>query len=417
MDPDRRTSVVRAVNRGPLELKRWEAVAQVVKSEGLSGARTRALRKLWKASGISVDVPPLLPEDVSDSRLLDLATPAESIPRGRSLTVGWVVTPPSRGSGGHTTILRMVQALEEAGHRCELLLYDSFRGTADRHADVVRHNWPWIKADVRDVKSAGRAPDVCIATSWPTAHVLAGQRWATRRMYFVQDYEPFFYPRGSQYALVEDTYRFGFDTVSIGHMVADLLREHNDVAAAVAPFGTDTNVYHLDNRGQRHGVVFYTKPDVPRRGFALGVAALEQFHAQAPEQEIFVFGDRVPKLPFPTTRLPGRTPGELNELYNRTITGLAMSFTNISLVAEEMLAAGNIPVVNDSPLARVDIESPHVRWAAPTPAAVADALVDVVRWPAMPERAVAAALSVRADDWKPAKDVLVAAVERLAYGS
>lgn len=36
-----------------------------------------------------------------------------------------------------------------------------------------------------------------------------------RRVYFVQDYEPYLYPHGSAYTLADDTYRFGFQAIAL----------------------------------------------------------------------------------------------------------------------------------------------------------------------------------------------------------
>src|SRR5664279_1228217 len=57
---------------------------------------------------------------------------------------------------------------------------------------------------------------------------------------------------------------------------------------------------------------------------------------------------------FPVVRHDRLRPAALNELYNQSIAGLAMSFTHILLVAEEMLAAGVIPIVNESAYSRAD---------------------------------------------------------------
>ena len=47
----------------------------------------------------------------------------------------------------------------------------------------------------------------------------------TRRLYFIQDFEPLFYPAGAEYVLAEETYRFGFRAITVGPMLADLLRD------------------------------------------------------------------------------------------------------------------------------------------------------------------------------------------------
>ena len=75
----------------------------------------------------------------------------------------------------------------------------------------------------------------------------------TRRLYLVQDYEPFFYPRGTEHALGEDTYRFGFRCIAIGWMVASLLRYGVGVQAQVAEYGCDNSIYRLTNPSRREG--------------------------------------------------------------------------------------------------------------------------------------------------------------------
>lgn len=358
---------------------------------------------------------PLDLASVADSRGLALAVPIERPARGRPLHVGFLSTPPGMFSGGHTTMFRMVAALENAGHRCTLYLYDRYGGDASEHETVIRRGWPWIKAGVRDVADGFGAADGCVATSWATAHVLARRGTAPmRRLYLVQDFEPFFYPRGSAYALAEDTYRFGFRCLAVGHMVADLLRERAGVTADVLEFGCDSDVYRLTNRSPRGEVVFYTKPHTPRRGFMLGAVALQQVHARRPGVRIHAVGDSGADLPFPATNHGVCSPQALAELYNRMAVGVAMSFTNVSLLAEELLACGTVPVINDSPYARADVVSDQVRWAAVTPSGIADQVLAALDAPPDPARVAA---SARREAWRPGQEAFLRTVENEIYGS
>jgi hypothetical protein len=52
--------------------------------------------------------------------------------------------------------------------------------------------------------------DAGIATLWGTAYFLLRFNKTRRKFYFIQDYEPLFYPAGSISAQVEATYRFGY---------------------------------------------------------------------------------------------------------------------------------------------------------------------------------------------------------------
>ena len=393
------------------------SVQRVLRQEGPRGLAARMARKGYRRlNGAALDFL-LFDRDIADSTRLELPPPPMRARRDRKLLIGWVSTPPSAGSGGHTTMFRMVEALEAAGHTCVLYLYDRYAGDLTSHTEVIRRGWPKIKAQVHDsveLDRAGLVLDGCVATSWVTAHVLARRSVVARRFYFVQDFEPFFYARGSEAALVEDTYHFGFRTIAIGHMVADLVRERCGVEATVAEFGCDTEIYRLTNPGPRSGVVFYTKPDTPRRGYRLGVLALAEFHRTHPEQPIHLFGELPRKLPFPVVPHGKMTPTELNGLYNQTIAGLAMSFTNISLVAEEMLAAGTIPVVNDSTYSRADLHNDSVRWGHPTPGGLADALSAAVEQADVPAVAARAAESVRSG-WGPAQTVVRKVIEGELY--
>lgn len=357
-------------------------------------------------------------EDISDPSLVQLPAPASRPDRSRKLRIAWVTTPPGLGSGGHTTMFRMIEALEAAGHECVLALHNPHGSDLGERTRIIREGWPGVRASIAPLPAGLDGVDAAICTAWQTAHALARHGTAPmRRLYFVQDYEPLFYPRGSESALAELSYRFGYRTIALGDMVAEHLRREIGITPDVLPFGCDTDVYHCDGATDRSGVVFYTVPGAARRGYLLNVLALEQFHRKHPDQPIHAYGGTRPAgLPFPVVSHGRVTPSELNALYNRSIGGLAMSFTNISLVAEEMLAAGCIPVVNDSADARLDLPNPHVAWTSPTPQAVAAQLSELVTASDRQTRAAAAAASAR-HGWGPAQAGGLRIIEEEIYGA
>ncbi|WP_251046603.1 glycosyltransferase family 1 protein [Arthrobacter sp. ISL-85] len=309
----------------------------------------------------------------------------------------------------------MVKGLEDRGHACSLLLYDRHGSDISQAKAIIRRHWPWLRADVSTVPNVIEGYDACVASSWETAHVLATRsaEAAVHRFYFIQDYEPFFYPRGSLYSLAEDSYRFGFTNISLGNMVSDALRENIGITAATVPFGCDGGTYLLENLGPREGVVFYAREAVDRRGTFLGKLALAEFHQRHPEQRIHVYGDPLPSWTVPHQHHGKLAPAQLNLLYNNSVAGLALSFTNISLVAEEMLSCGTTPIVNDHPLARKDLAAPGVLWATATPAGIANALCRAVEKPlAARELSLVAAGARR--DWVPAQTATAAIIEEEA---
>jgi glycosyltransferase involved in cell wall biosynthesis len=380
--------------------------------QGVADTGKRVVRRLYSRMDAASLEFPLLEEDIADSsRLRPFAGPVP----GRSsptLTVGWVCTPPSPGSGGHTTLFRMVAGLERQGHRCVVYLYDRNGGDLQRHVSLIRRFWPDLKAEIRDATKGLVGADAYVASSWESAHVIASRAGdAAARLYFIQDFEPFFYPRGTLYAMAEDSYRFGFRNIALGEMVARELEEIG-VDCVRAPFGCDTSVYSLTNEtGRRSGVVYYTKPGSDRRGYILGRLALEEFHRRHPEEPVHLYGDAGDDWKIPTVQHGRLSPEELNTLYNGTKAGLAISFTNITLVAEEMLAAGNIPVVTQVPHARAVLPNENVVWARPTPGSLADALCSAVEAPTSPERRADIARSVR-QGWGPTLDAVADAITR-----
>ena len=389
----------------------WRPVARVAAAKLVSSAVDA-----WHLAEPAL---PLREEDIMDSRSIARPAPAP-VTTGR-LRIGWLCTPPAPGSGGHTTFFRMVEEMEERGHQCTLFLYDTNDDDTSRHEETIHSHWPALRAGVRSATYGMEGVDALVASSWPTAHVAAGRAPVSVHLfYFIQDYEPYFYPRGFLYAMAEDSYRLGLTNVALGGMIAEVMEEElGEKPQAVVPFGCDTGTYRLPASPEhplRSGVVYYAKKKVDRRGYLLAKLALHRFHALQPEQEIHIYGDIVTGWNIPVTNHGNLPPAELNSLYNRTIAGLAISFTNISLVPGELLAAGNIPVVNQAPFASGLLNDPDAVWAPGTPAGLAAALADVVNAPDIEDRATAVAGRKRLD-WTDSRKSFAHFMEASCAGS
>ncbi len=386
---------------------------------GLRGIAQRLAQRAYQATGAAELRFNLDFDDILTSLPAELPLPVEPLPRSRPATIGWVMTPPAPGSGGHTTLFRMIEALEAAGHDCVAFIYDKHGVDVRRLTASAAEHWPRIHPEFRDARAGIRDVDAVIATSWESAHVIVKYgRTPMRRLYFIQDYEPYFYGRGAEHEFAAMTYSLPFRRIALGEMLDAMITDETGLRNDVIPFGCDSEVYRLpEHDAPRSGIVFYCRPDFPRRGYELACVALKQFHRAHPDQEIHVYGAQPRGLDIPVSFHGRMTTSELNDLYGRTIAGLAMSFTNITLVAEEMLAAGNIPVVNDMELAHLVLQNEHVRWAAPTGTAFAAALTAAVTATDIPARAAAAAASVVGRSWQPTCDALVDIVEDEVYGS
>jgi glycosyltransferase involved in cell wall biosynthesis len=402
---------------GPIE--RVRQTRRLLRAEGYAGVAARLAARV--ADRVSPPGSGRLPIAGADLlRAGEIAASGWMLPPplpvepGEPLTVAWVTTPPSLGSGGHTTMFRLVSALEQAGHTCILYFHDAHGWSLDQHERTLRSWWPWVNAEVRDAADGIEDAHAIFATAWETAYTVLASGARGTRFYLVQDFEPSFYPAGSEALLAEATYRFGFHGVTAGRWLAEILPRDYGMAADHFDFGRDLT-YALDpsvGANERSGICFYSRPDSPRRAFELAMLALELFAARHPEVDIHLYGVDLPKrVPFAAIDHGTITPEQLNDLYNRCIAGLALSATNVSLVPHEMLAAGCIPVVNDAENNRMVLDNAHVAYAPATPFELAETLCALVERP-VAERAraaEAAAESVQGASWDDAG----AAVERI----
>lgn len=349
-----------------------------------------------------------------------LPPPLPSEP-GSPLSIAWVTAPPGPGSGGHTTMFRLISALERAGHRCILYLCDRHGWALERHEQRIRSWWPWVEAEVRDVADGIEDAHAIFATGWETAYPVLASPARGKRFYLVQDFEPYFYAAGSESLLAEATYRFGFHGVTAGRWLAPLLEREYGMSADHFDFGRDLT-YALDSSisaAERTGICFYSRPDTSRRAYELAVLALELFARRHPEVDIHLYGVKARRIPFAATNHGLQTPEQLNSLYNRCVAGLVLSATNASLVPHEMLAAGCIPVVNDAEHNRVVLDNSHVAYAAATPFELAKVLCALLERPSAERRAgaEAAAASVRGASWDDAGDAVVRIVQEVVQAA
>ncbi|MFP5416067.1 MAG: glycosyltransferase family 1 protein, partial [Actinomycetes bacterium] len=247
------------------------------------GRRARQLVRLWRTEGPSgigdrvrvrlarLLVPPgsgRLPIGTAEFEAAAALTESGwQLPRplpwvsGQPLKVGWVSTPPAPGSGGHTTMFRLVNALMSAGHECTVYLTDRHGWEMEQHRERIQIGWPDMRADVLDFDDGVEDCHALFATGWDSAWAILRSKAEGLRCYLVQDFEPAFYPAGSEYLLAEATYRFGFQGITAGTWLPGLLRDRYGMDAWGFAFGCDLASYRLLGGGEpRTGVCYYCRP-------------------------------------------------------------------------------------------------------------------------------------------------------------
>ena len=320
----------------------------------------------------------------------------------------WIMPPPGKGSGGHMNIFRFIQALENAGHKCCVILdLDNTSGTTS-HIKAVMEGYPVTEAEnnmqwLYDIKKQDlNKYDGIFATSWETAYSSYGLPTNVERFYFVQDFEPYFYPVGSLYYLAENTYKFGFFGITAGKWLAKKLGEEYSMDVDSYDFASEKSIYKITNKKPRKSILFYARPYTERRGFEMGVLALEIFHAKHPDYKILFAGWDTSNydIPFPYENLKTLEIEELNNIYNQCIAGLILSYTNMSLLPLEIMASGAIPVVNDAPNNRLVSNNKFIAYSENSPHALAAKLSEVVTRKNSVSYSESAAESVRINSWE-----------------
>ena len=269
--------------------------------------------------------------------------------------------------GGIYTIFRFAAYFHRA-HKVE----STFVVLGESHPSQIRSRvrlaFPEVASHsgfvaLRDYAQLSQVPasDAAIATLWTTAYVLLRFDRTRRKFYFVQDYEPLFYPAGSTSALVDATYGFGFDGVCNTVALRDLYLRRGGEADYFTP-SVDTPVFYSDgpsrcpSDGKSPYVLFcYARPGHPRNCFELLSATLRivkqrmgdgvriltagaDWHPAA-----YGIGDVLENLGVLSYRVTGA-------LYRLCDAGVVMMMTcHPSYLPFELMACGCLVVTNKTP--------------------------------------------------------------------
>ena len=208
-------------------------------------------------------------------------------------SINWFIPPFGEGSGGHHNIFRFVRMMETRGFECNIVIV-GYAGpdSASQIKEKVDRWFTEINAPV--FIGSDSAPDAyfTFATSWPTAYELRNFGRTRKKLYFVQDFEPYFYSLGSEYVFAENTYRFGFTGVTAGDWLSDKLRDEYQMECISLGFSVDLTHYRILERREPEikRVFFYARPPTYRRAFELGLLVLDELVRQLPHVKIIFAG-------------------------------------------------------------------------------------------------------------------------------
>ncbi|WP_375772817.1 glycosyltransferase [Archangium gephyra] len=358
-------------------------------------------RNWWDAEQYRyIDPPP---------RTMSLGTAARQQMDPAHLVINWVVPPFGRGGGGHMTIFRTIQMLERMGHTCRVYVVDS-GGMASEPMRLQAQVHEWflpIRAPVFHLEGEMEPADIVMATAWQTAYAVRASTCAPVKAYFIQDYEPAFFSIGAEWQLAEDTYHFGFYGLTAGPWLEQQMREKYGMFARSFPLAVDHDVYYPEPglKGDKRRVFAYMRPHTTRRGFQIVALALKKVKERFPDVEIHIAGSQLPPsaLPFAFVGHGILDFADLRRVFSSCDVGVCLSFTNYSLLPQEMAACG-CPVVD------VDVESTRAAYpegavvlAPPNVGSIADEVCRLLEDEPYRQRQIAAGFDyVRELSWDKA---------------
>lgn len=237
------------------------------------------------------------PESLAASRAL-IETPS---PIEKPAHINWLVMNFKHPYGGVFTILRAANHLETLGYKNRIIVYDTPSFSIDGMFDTIKTYFPALSQEsFMGLKGDLPPSDYEIATFFTSCYKLIADTNTKRKLYFIQDFEPLFYPAGTQYAMCENTYRFPF------HRIYNTTGLMNYIEANYPVCGTRATAFTpaVDGRyfrapkplSQPVKVLFYGRPGTPRNAYALVLA-----FAKALKQR---YGDGVALVSAGEKRLP-----------------------------------------------------------------------------------------------------------------
>jgi glycosyltransferase involved in cell wall biosynthesis len=367
-------------------IKKAGSAVKIVQEEGalrlISRTADKLSRKYGKYSGPRPFKMLVKEQDVLDADFVGNPYNPPELKAKKNYVIDWIMSPPGKGSGGHQTIFRHIRALEDAGHSCRVRLYTNHdTRTLSEVTDTIRGDFfTDVKAEISVFDKNLKLADAVFATGWETAYPVFNMPSSLKKFYFVQDFEPYFYPVGSEYILAENTYKFNFYGLTAGRWLSTTLAKKYKMKTDYFDFGVDHKIYNLRSLSARKAIFVYVRPTTARRGFELAMMSLKLFAQQRPDYEIHLAGWDMSEyeVPFPHISHGTVSMEKLSDLYNISKAALVISLTNMSLLPHELLACGCTPLLNSGKNNTVVSDNSFIQYCEMSPASTARKLIEIV---------------------------------------
>jgi glycosyltransferase involved in cell wall biosynthesis len=318
-----------------------------------------------------------------------------AVGRSEIRTINWLVPQVKHPlfAGIHTVLRFADYFSREKEIQNKIIFYGSQNATLAPLKKKIRAAFPSLSDSIYGLAGADpqKLPpcDIGIATFWTSAYLLLRAKNTAGKFYFVQDFEPLFYPAGATYGLVEATYRLGYWGIANTYALGTLLRNSYGMTVRSFQPAVDPRVFYPapDRPSEPIKIFFYGRPGNPRNGFVLGIEALKRVKKQFKQHVQIVsaggwwnpsdFGakDVIENLGLLSTI------EDVAGLYRSCHIGLVFMFTkHPSYQPIEMMACGMAVVANDNSALRSLLRNKENSLVAePTATSVAEAISLLVR--------------------------------------
>lgn len=271
----------------------------------------------------------------------------------------FLITRMVRFHGGQTSILRLGTKLAQMGYQVGYAVYKP--QSKKEMALCARSNLKdfsgllFTSSELSGMLSGKKkCADIVVASSWDT--VSFAKRLTGYKMYFVQDYEPYFYPFGELFLMAKKTYEQGLHMVSLGPWNKKMIERE---CKPISPVDGIDFPYEAAEypRKERDFGAYRGKKDIRLAVYlkyygkrlpclipAMLMQAREVLAKKGIRLEVSYFGEAGSFCAPGGENLGMLNKDELRKLYYRSDFGMVASMSNISLVPYEMLSAG-LPLI------------------------------------------------------------------------
>lgn len=295
--------------------------------------------------------------------------------------IACALPPIIKGGGGHRTILNNIGKLGKHFACCVDLYIQPYKGNdKELVRKEIKDSFDLSFDNIYFDTHIKNGYDIVVASMWTTVDMVM-ECDCNNKFYFVQDYEPWFYPMGNTRIQAENTYSKGLNHIAFGRWLSNVVREKSGAPAWNIDFCADHDAYcPIEGIKKEKAICAIWQPEKPRRVHELLLEALQILEVAAPELKIYLYGsEQDPPINLTNVEMLGiLSIQDCNILYNKCLCGVSLSTSNPSRIPFEMMTSG-LPVIElyrENNL--YDLPNEGVLLSDANPAALSEAILQLV---------------------------------------